>query len=173
MLMLSRPLNSSLSFMKKHELRVNNKNGFVLSLFASFVPLGGLILLIYILVKTKLDLGEYTFLIYLIYPACLVFLVLALRSVIFALCGKHTVAYDEKKLIILNTAPGIKSKKVFLWDEIKRIGIFKKSQNSRGLNSAIGVETSSKYIFGHLLAEDQKESLAIELFSYHKERRGR
>ena len=159
--------------MKKHELRVNNKNGFVLSLFVLFVPLGGLILLIYISVKTKFDLGENTFLMYLLYPACLVFLVLALRSVIFALFGKHTVAYDENKLIILNTAPGIKSKKEFLWDDIKRIGIFKKSRNSRGLNSAIGVETSSNYIFGHLLAEDQKESLAIELFSYHKERRGR
>ena len=159
--------------MKKHELRVKNKNGFVLSLFAFFVPLGGLFLLIYISVKTKLDLGEYTFLIYLIFPACLVFSVLALRSVIFALCGKHTVAYNEQKLIILNTAPGIKSKKEFLWDDIKRIGIFKKSQNSRGLNSAIGIETSSKYIFGHLLAEDQKESLAIELFSYHKDRRRR
>jgi hypothetical protein len=159
--------------MKKYELRVNNKNGFVLSLLALFVPLGGLILLIYISVKTKLDLGENTFLIYLFYPACLVFLILALRSVIFALFGKYTVAYDENRLIILNTAPGIKSKKEFLWDDIKRIGIFKKSQNSRGLNSAIGVETSSKYIFGHLLADDQKESLGIELFSYHKDRRGR
>ena len=159
--------------MKRHDLRVNSKSGLLLSLVALFVPLAGLILTIYIAITTKLELAEYTFLIYLIFAACLIFLGIAIRTVMFALCGKHTIIYDEKKLLIQNSAIGIKTKKKFLWDDVKRIGLFKKSQNSRGLGSAVGVEASTKYIFGHLLSDDQKESLATELWSFHKDRKGR